>query len=335
MTSQHARTNAPRRMIRRAFTLIEMLTVIGILAILIAIIIPAINGARNAARKTDTRTQMTGVTQAVAAFQIDNRRLPGYFSPKQMGAAANSAAGFTTMDNMMLDLLGGVAPQASPSTIIVGASGNTQDQVFLDINAMGSTKQSSTGTISKSYMTFDQKRFVAQPGPSRATNLIGNEAFPTLVDSFGQPILAWVADDVPSAGAFAAVDVASAGANGARFYQAQNAGFLNSASLGKAKQNQRYAQLGSVISDDNSVANIRMSMEALLGNASQPDPTAPVGTPRPLAARAPLVLHSAGLDGIYMGKQDKGARQGFVAYQPNADPFGGALFDDIIVTGGN
>ena len=330
MMRQHARTTS------RAFTLIEMLTVIGILAIVIAIIIPAINGARNAARKTDTRTQMTGITQAVAAFQIDNRRLPGYFSPKQMGSALNAGRGFTQMENMMLDLVGGVATVSSASTITVGPGTTPQEQVFVDVAVMGSTKQSSTGTISKSYLTFDQKRFVAQTTAGRVTGgAVEHGLFPTLVDSFGQPILAWIGEEIPSAGVFAHIDSNAAGPNGARFYQAQNAGFLNATSLGKAKQNQTYAASGSVISGDNSLLSVQKSMEALLGNASQPDPAAPAATPRPLAARAPLVLHSAGLDGIYVGKLDKGARQGFVPYQPNADPFGGALFDDIIVTGGN
>ena len=42
------------------FTLVEMLTVIGILAILLAIIIPAINGARNAARRAWDRAAIRG-----------------------------------------------------------------------------------------------------------------------------------------------------------------------------------------------------------------------------------------------------------------------------------
>ena len=337
MTSQHAPMNAARRMIRSAFTLIEMLTVIGILAILISIIIPAINGARNAARKTDTRTQMVGVTQAAAAFQIDNRRLPGYFSPRQMGANANTMAGFTTMDNMLLDLLGGITTQARDGIDIFdfGCDNTPAGLVRINKSAMGATKQSTSGAISKSYISFDQKRYVAQTdtGARVSGPVADNLKFPSLVDSFGQPILAWIGDDVPSAGTFAALNVSTAGANGARFYQAQNAGFLDATSLGKLKQDQSSAVEGSVITGTN--ANLARSMEALLGNASQPDPAAPAATPKPLAARAPLVLHSAGLDGVYVGRRDKGARQGFVAYQPNADAFGGALFDDIIVTGGN
>ena len=49
----------------RAFTLVEMLTVIGILAILLAIIIPAINKARNAARRTDTAGQLKEICGAL------------------------------------------------------------------------------------------------------------------------------------------------------------------------------------------------------------------------------------------------------------------------------
>ena len=347
MTSQHARTNARRRMTSRAFTLIEMLTVIGILAILIAIIIPSINGARNAARKTDTRTQMTSVTQAVAAFQIDNRRLPGYFSPRQMGSIGNSTAGFTTMDNMLIDLLGGITTQATNGTTIIDVgwdSAATGGLVRIDKDTMGSTKQSSTGAISKSYMPFDQKRFVVQsaPGARFNTTVPGNVSFPSLVDSFGQPILAWVGDDAPSAGTFSHIDASAAAPNGARFYQVQNAGFLNATALGKAKQDQRSDvtnKLGSALcliaapsGPAVSTVNVQDTLAALLGNASVPDPAL---ANRPLAPRAPLVLHSAGLDGTYVGLRDKGARSGSVQYAPNADPFGGGLFDDIIVSGGN
>ena len=76
------------------------------------------------------------------------------------------------------------------------------------------------------------------------------------------------------------------------------------------------------------------SLEALLGNPAAPDPAAPAAMPHALTARAPIVLHSAGADGVYMGVQDRGARPGSIAYKPNQDPFGGALFDDIITNAG-
>ncbi len=357
MSTQHARTNiglgmsSGRRDGAGAFTLIEMLVVLAILAILIAIIIPAINGARNAARKADARVQMTGVAQAVAVFQGEQRRLPGYFSPRQMGAASNAMRGFTTMENMMIDLLGGVTTQAANGTTIltVGPGTVAQDQVLLDVSAMGSTKQSTSGATSKSYLAFDGKRFKPQGVENGAiTNRNARVAtspddhyfIPTLVDPFGQPILAWMGDDVPSAPTanFAEIDSTTP----SNFYLAQNAGFVNAVELGKNRADQRSDKtnkLGSVLcllaaptGMPVTPADVKGTLAALLGNASTPNPAIPT---MPLSPRAPIVFHSAGLDGTYLGIKDKGARSGTLPYTPNQDPFGGALFDDLIVTGGN
>jgi hypothetical protein len=251
------------------------------------------------------------------------------------------------MDNMLIDLLGGITTQAASGTTIIDVgwdSAAAGGLVRINVDAMGSTKQSTTGAISKSYLPFDPKRFVVQSaaGARFNTTVPGNVNFPSLIDSFGQPILAWVGEDVPSAGQFSHIDASAAGANGARFYQVQNVGFLNATALGKGKQDQRSDttnKLGSALclvaapsGPAVTTINVQDSLAALLGNASVPDPAV---ANRPLAPRAPLVLHSAGLDGTYVGLRDKGARSGSVQYAPNADPFGGALFDDIIVTGGN
>ena len=50
---------------KRAFTLVELLVVIGIIAILIAIIMPALNRARENARRTRCLSNMRQVGTAV------------------------------------------------------------------------------------------------------------------------------------------------------------------------------------------------------------------------------------------------------------------------------
>lgn len=59
----------------RGFTLIELLVVIGILAILLSIVLIAINPARQFGQANDTKRQssVTQILNAVGAFSADNR----------------------------------------------------------------------------------------------------------------------------------------------------------------------------------------------------------------------------------------------------------------------
>lgn len=65
---------------RSAFTLVELLVVIAVIAILVAILIPAVNAAREHARRAQCITNQRSLAIAMVAYDGENNGLPGYLN---------------------------------------------------------------------------------------------------------------------------------------------------------------------------------------------------------------------------------------------------------------
>ena len=72
--------NISRRSFRSgspAFTLVELLVVIGIIAVLIGILLPVLGKVREAAHKADTQAQINGISAQIDAYSADFSACPG------------------------------------------------------------------------------------------------------------------------------------------------------------------------------------------------------------------------------------------------------------------
>lgn len=94
---------------RRAFTLLEMLTVVGIIALLATILLPVISRVRNSARNADTSNTIAQIFKAIEQYKQDQGAYPGPLpnSDFSSNSGTSTSLGMTMTENMVLGLCGG------------------------------------------------------------------------------------------------------------------------------------------------------------------------------------------------------------------------------------
>jgi prepilin-type N-terminal cleavage/methylation domain-containing protein len=108
---------------RRGFTLVEMLTVIGIIVLLVSILLPVVSAVRVKGHVADTQAMLARIAAGIEAYSADHHAYPGPLHNGQIynggipavidGIDTSEQKQITQSENLVLGLLGGLLPQAN------------------------------------------------------------------------------------------------------------------------------------------------------------------------------------------------------------------------------
>ena len=185
----------PEKSIRAGFTLVELLVVIGVIALLMGILIPVVSGVKKRGYEVKTKALISKISNGCHAYYLDWRAYPGLVDEDNVAGGANAnpnigglnvgngANVVTSSENLVLSLLGGVAAPTTPGG---------QPQFVASL--IGSGAQSLNPAEPKQYQAYIdvQKNEISEAGhpfDPDTTNFQGTQdsIIPEFVDAYFDP----------------------------------------------------------------------------------------------------------------------------------------------------
>ncbi len=198
---KHQVHNGPRRA-RPAFTLIELLTVIGIISLLVGMLVPAINSARNQAKSAASRGTIASIGKGCEMFRTELEKYPvsrGRNPFESSGTVYLSGAQWLALQLSGPDLRGYIKPSRlyeSTDWLDWYDPDSEVEYTRQSRYVEASGEEALTPTVYKARHGYVGR--VPAPltqGDSAAGSTVwSNDRIPFFIDAFGYPILYYVAN---------------------------------------------------------------------------------------------------------------------------------------------
>ena len=154
---------------RRSYTLVEILMVVGIIAILVGLAIPVLNSARSSARLNKASAECNSIALAIKNFETEYGQMPNPAAASDGASAPSATSGFTN-----LAVLTGTEIQKESDV------GNTSDYYKLFTMLTMYDPSDHTQKITSGYKNNVKKMVFLDPPPSYAEGK-------TYLDPWGKP----------------------------------------------------------------------------------------------------------------------------------------------------